>query len=173
MAIGATAAERAAETTRRYREAVESGDVDGFLATLAPEVVLHSPITAREQFRGHEELRVLLHAVLASIEGIRYFEDVGDARARALFYRARVGRQEVEEATLVRLDDRALITELRLWFRPLPGLAAVTGRLGPELARARGGGRGRTALVAAITAPLVAATRVGDAVAVPLVRPRR
>lgn len=164
------ALERAAETTRRYREAVEASDVEAFLATLAPDIVLHSPLTLRTQFRGHEEIRTLMHAVFASIEEIRYFEDVGDAATRALFYRGRVGRQELEEATLVRLDPNALITEIRLWFRPLPGLTAVMGRLGPALAREHS--RARGVAVAGLTAPLTAATRAGDALAVHLVRPR-
>lgn len=159
---------RAAATTRRYREAVEAGDAETFLATLAPNVALHSPITARTQFRGHDEIRALMHAVFASIEEIRYFEDVGNATTRALFYRARVGRQEVEEATLVRLDADALVTEIRLWLRPLPGLTAAMGRLGSELAREQS--RTRGALLAALTAPLVAATRAGDRLAVSLVR---
>lgn len=124
-------ARRAAETTRRYREAVEAADIEGLLATLAPDVVLHSPITMRTQFRGHDEMRGLMRAVFASIEDISYFEDVRDATTRALFYRAHVGRQDVEEATLLRLDGDALITEIRLWFRPLPGLATVMGKLGP------------------------------------------
>jgi hypothetical protein len=98
-----SAVERAAETTRRYREAVEAGDVESLVATLAADVVLHSPITLRTEFRGHDDLRALMRAVFSSIEDISYFEDVGDATTRALFYRARVGRQEVEEATLVRL----------------------------------------------------------------------
>lgn len=85
--------ERAAETTRHYRETVEAGDIEGFLATLAEDVVLHSPITARIQFRGRDEMRRLMGAVFAAIEEIRYFEDIGDATTRALFYRARVGHK--------------------------------------------------------------------------------
>lgn len=164
-----SAVERAAETTGRYRAAVEAGDIEGFLITLAPDVVLHSPITLRTQFRGHDQARALMRAVLASIQDIRYFEDVGDDTTRALFYRAHVGRQDLEEATLVRLNTDALITEIRLWFRPLPGLTAVMGRLGPELAGDQS--RARPALVAGLTAPLVAATRTADALAVALVRP--
>lgn len=160
---------RAADTTRRYREAVEGGDVEAFLETLSADVVLHSPITMRTQFRGHEELRVLMRAVFASIHGIRYYEDIGDAATRALFYRALIGRQELEEATFVRLGPDALISEIRLWFRPLPGLTAVMGRLGAQLARQHS--RARAAAVAGLTSPLVAATRAGDALAVSLVRP--
>lgn len=132
---------------------------------------MHSPITMRTQFVGHDQIRALMDSVFAAVENIRYFEDVGDAATRALFYSARVGRPEVEEATLVRLDDDALITEIRLWFRPLPGLAAVMGRLGPPLAREHG--RARAALVTALTSPLTAATRVGDALGVALARPRQ
>lgn len=163
-----SAVARAAETTSRYREAVEAGDVEDLLTTLAPDVVLHSPITMRTRFRGHDEMRALMRAVFASIDAIHYFEDIGDAATRALFYRARVGRQDVEEATLVRLDRNALIAEIRLWLRPLPGLTAVMGRIGPELAREQS--RARAAVVAGLTAPLVAATRAGDALAVSLVR---
>ncbi len=162
--------ERAAETTGRYRAAVEARDIEAFLKTLAPDIALHSLITMRTQFRGHDEMRTLMRALFASVQDIRYFEDVGDATTRALFYRARVGRQAVEEATLVRLDANALVTEIRLWFRPLPGLTAVMAKLGPKLVRPQG--RLRAAAVAGLTAPLVAATRAGDALAVSLVRPR-
>ena len=169
-----SALDRAADTTRRYRDAVERADVEAFMATLAPDVVLRSPITTRIEFRGHDEIRTLMRAVFASIRDIHYYADVGDAGTRALFYRARVGRRPVEEASLVRLGDDALVREITLWFRPLPGLTAVMGRLGPRLARERGPARG--ALAAALVAPLVMATRAGDAIAVALVgagaRPR-
>jgi SnoaL-like domain len=167
---GAQALGPALETTRRYRAAVEAGDIEAFLSTLAPDVVLHSPFTPRVQFRGHEPMRTLMQAVFASIEDIRYFEDVGDSTTRALFYRAHAGRQEVEEATLVRLNAEALVTEITLWLRPLPGLTAVMARLGPALAREHG--RGRAAAVTALTVPLAAATRAGEALAASLV-PRR
>jgi hypothetical protein len=114
-------------------------------------------------------MRTLLRALFASIENIKYYEDIGDATTRALFYRAHVGSQEIEEATLVRLNAEALITEIRLWFRPLPGLTAAMARLGPALAREHG--RGRAVATAALTSPLAAVTRVSDALGVSLVRP--
>jgi len=88
-----------------------------------------------------------------------------------LFYRAHVGSQELEEATLVRLNAEALVTEIRLWFRPLPGLTAAMARLGPALAGEHG--RGRAVATTVLTAPLAAATRVSDALGVSLVRPDR
>lgn len=164
-----SAVDRAAATTARYRAAGEAGAADALDGIFAPDVVLHSPITMRTVFRGPGQLLVVLRAAFASIDEIAYYEDLGDAHTRALFYRARVGRQEVEEATLVRLDDEARITEIRLWFRPLPGLTALMRSIGPKLARETS--RPRAAIVAGMTGPLVGATRMGDAAAVKLVRP--
>jgi hypothetical protein len=166
---GVQAVDLAHETTSRYRAAVEARDVDAFLATLAPEITLHSPITERIEFSGHEQMRTLMRALFVSIEDIRYFEDVGDATSRALFYRAHVGSQEVEEASLVRLNSAALVTDIRLWFRPLPGLTAVMSRLGPAYAREQG--RGHAVAASLLTAPLAAVTRAGDALGARLVRP--
>ena len=159
----------AAATAARFRAAGEAGDVEAMIQTLAPDVVLRSPITMLIDIRGHDEMRELLACVFATIEDIRYFEDFGDDSTRALFYRARVGSQPVEEASLLRFDEDGLVREMTLWFRPLPGLAAVTAGLGPKLIRARHG-RARGALAAALTRPLRAMTRTGDRVAVRLLR---
>jgi hypothetical protein len=157
---------RAVATTASYRGAVERGDVDGFLATLAPGAVLHSPITMLTDFRGHEELRELMAAVFATIDDIAFFEEVGDAATRVLFYRARAGSQPLEEVTLLRLDEEARITELTIWFRPLPGLTAVMAGLAPRLAGRRARWRGLAA--AALTGPLAPLTRAGDRIGVRL-----
>ena len=159
--------EQAAATTARWRAAVESGDVNGWAQTLAPDVVLNSPITTSTTFSGVDDCRELLHEVLAVIDGIKFTDDVGDARTRALFYRATVRGVPVEEATRVRLDDQARVTEITLWFRPLPGLAALTAALAPRLARR--GGKGKAAAAALLTRPLAAMTKQGDKVAVRLI----
>lgn len=158
---------RAAATTKRFREAVESRDVDGFLATLAPGARLRSPITMLTEFDEVERLRELMVAVFESIEDIRYFEDVGDESVRALFYRAHVGGQHVEEATLLRLDDQGRVREITLFFRPLPGLTAVAAALGPRLARRRG--VANWLVTSAMLRPLAAITRAGDRLGVRLV----
>jgi hypothetical protein len=152
------------------RAAGEAGDVEAFLELTAPDVVLRSPITSSFEFRGREELRELLEAVFETIEDISYYEDVGDSRSRALFYRARVGRQPLEEAALVRLDDQARIVEVTLWFRPLRGLTRLTAGLAPRLAGRRG--RGRAVLAAAGAGLLDFLTAVGEGPLLKLVRPR-
>ena len=141
--------------------------MDGFVATLAPDVVLHSPITSSLDFDGVEAVRALMPHVLSVVDEIAYTDDVGDAQTRALFYTARIGAVDVEEATRVRLDDQARITDITIWFRPMPGLAALMARLGPRMADTPA----KAAAVRAMTAPLAAMTRQGDKVAVKLVKP--
>lgn len=161
--------EQAAATTARWRAAVEAGDPDAWSRTLAPDVVLNSPITAATTFRGVDECRELLREVLQVIDGIAFTDDVGDARTRALFYTATIRGVQVEEATRVRLDDDARVTEITLWFRPLPGLTALMAGLGPRLARRQS--RPKAAAAALMTRPLAAMTKSGDRIAVRLVKP--
>jgi len=153
----------ASATTRRFREAAQAGDVEGLLDTLAEDVVLRSPFTDRVLFRGRGEMRELMQAVFATVEDIRYFADVGDARTRALFDRARVGDQALEQALRVGLNDRHEIEEITIFFRPLPGLVSLAACLVPRLARKRG--RGRAILARLLLAPLASGTRGGDRLA--------
>lgn len=151
------------------KAAVEAADLDGFLATLSPRVTLRSPISERAEFHGVAEMRELMRAVFDTVEDIRYYEDLGDERARVVFYRARVGSQPIEEACLLRFDDDGLIDELVLWIRPMPGIVRLAAALGPRLARERS--RPRAALVAVAARPLAWLTAIGDRPLVGLVRP--
>lgn len=147
-------------TTAAFRRAAEANDIGGLLETLAPDVILRSPITDRISFAGREEIRELLGSVFATISDIRYFADVGNERTRALFYRATVRGQPLEEATRIELDDDGLIREITLFFRPLPGLATLTSVLAPRVARRRG--RARAAIARLLLGGLGPAMRIGD-----------
>ena len=159
--------EQAAATTARWRAAIEAGDADEWAQTLAPDVVLNSPITTATAFAGVDDCRDLLREVLEVIDGIDFTDDVGDEKTRALFYTASVRGVQVEEATRVRLDNQARVTEITLWFRPLPGLTALMAGLGPRLARRQS--RSKAAAAALMTRPLAAMTKSGDRVAVKLI----
>jgi hypothetical protein len=159
--------EQAMATTARWRAAIETGDVDAFCATLAPGCVLHSPITDSISFAGVDQIRALMHHVVEVVKDIRYTDDIGDERTRALFYTARIAKVDVTEATRVRLNDDALVTDITLWFRPMPGLAALMAGLGPRLADTPA----KAAAMRAMTGPLAAITRQGDKVGAKLVEP--
>lgn len=163
------AAER---TAAAWRAAGESRDAAAAAACLAPTIEIISPLTAAFRFRGAEQAREMLDAAFEVIDEIRYHTDLGDDRTRALFYDGRCGRQEFEEAQLLRFDAGGLITELTLFFRPLPGGTAVLERIGPVLLRIQH--RPMLArLVAAASAPLAAMTQLGERRLVPLADPSR
>lgn len=148
------------EITARYRRAGEALDVEGLLATLAPDAVLRSPITDQVEFRGLAEIRPLLEAVFSVLREPKFFADIGDAHTRALFHRARVGEQSVEEVSRVELGDDGLIKELTQYVRPLPGLATMAACLAPKVAARRG--RVRSLLARVLIFPLGLLARLGD-----------
>ena len=108
------AAQAAAEaTTAEFRAAGERADLAAFLETLSADVQVRSPISFRTRFEGLDDVAPLMRAAFDVIEDIEYFEDLGTARARVLVYRARIGGQPVEGVIVVRLDERAKVTEMK------------------------------------------------------------
>jgi small-conductance mechanosensitive channel len=69
----------------------------------------------------------------------------------------------------MRLDETGKITELTVFFRPLPAIAVAMRLIGAGLGMRRG--RARAALISGLIRPLELFTRVGDRVGVMLVRP--
>jgi hypothetical protein len=152
-----------------YRAAIEAHDPAALAEACAPDVVFNSPITSSVRFEGREELAELFRSVLGVYDELRCGEEFGTGEMRVLCLRARVGRQELDEVQLLRLDGWGMVREITMFVRPLPGLTALTAALGPRLARRRS--RLRAALVAAMSRPLALLTRVGDRAGARLVKP--
>ncbi|WP_086829354.1 nuclear transport factor 2 family protein [Allokutzneria sp. NRRL B-24872] len=151
-------------TTETFRRATESGDVELAVSMMSEDVVLRSPLTDRGRFTGKADVRMVFEAAMGSFKDIRFHTDLGDDRKRALFYRGRVGRTAIEECSLVRLDQQGRITELTMWIRPMPGIVAVMGALGPKIAR--GFGKPRMAvLLSVLIKPLQLMVGSGDKLA--------
>ncbi|MEV6913110.1 nuclear transport factor 2 family protein [Amycolatopsis sp. NPDC051071] len=159
------------ETTERYRRAVEKRDVTLALSAFAPDVVVHSPLTSRVRFTGHAELGPLLEVAYSHLRDVRFHTDTGDEKTRVVVYTARIGGEEMEEATVLKLNEEGLIAEATLFVRPLPGLVALMDAFGPDIAR-RNGRTFAARLLAVAAKPLLAMVRSGDRHAVPLAGPR-
>ncbi|MCO1582485.1 nuclear transport factor 2 family protein [Crossiella sp. SN42] len=160
-------------TTERYRTAGEAGDLAGVLATLAEDVVLHSPLTTRVRFEGKAEVRAVLTVALRELKGLRYRSDVGDERTRVLVHTATVGGQELEETARVELNSEGLISSITLSVRPLPGLTALMAAFAGPIARELGKPRWVVLALTLASKPLALLTRVGDRQLVPLATPDR
>jgi SnoaL-like domain len=118
-----------------FRAAVEAADIEAALATLAPDVVFHSPAVFKE-YRGKETVSGLLRLVFETFEDFRYTDELaaqaGDP-VHALIFRARVGERELEGMDLVRLGPDGLIADFTVMIRPLSGLIALAQALGPKV----------------------------------------
>jgi hypothetical protein len=152
-----------------FPAAVEAHDIAGITNALAPDAVLVSPITSRVTFKGRDEIGKLMSSVLEILHDFRVAEDFGSGDMRAVVWNARVGNQPVEGVDVLRLDGNGKVREIRLFVRPLPGLAALAAALAPQVASRRS--RLRAALAALIVGPLGPITRAGDRMVAWLARP--
>lgn len=160
------------KTLAAWREASERGDVDGMVGCLAEDVVAISPLTAVFRFEGRPAVAEMLRAAYQCIHDIRYHTEVGEGDTRAVFFRARAGREPVEEAELLRLGEDGLIREVTFFGRPLPALTQVMTDIAPHLLRAQGRPT-MAVLLGLATRPLAAMTRMGERRLVPLAAPGR
>ncbi len=143
------------------RVAFERGDLAGVAAALAPEVVLHSPVTQSIRFVGREEVTALLGIVRELFEDLEYLEEFGADGVHVLVFSARVNGRQLEGTDVLHLDDAGLVRDFRVFVRPLPGLTALTAALAPRLARETG--RARSVAVSAMVQPMAAISQFGDA----------
>jgi hypothetical protein len=119
--------------THPFRVAVEAGDADAALATLAPDVVFHSPAVFHA-YVGHETVGALLRLVFATFEDFHYTDELaGPDGTHALIFRARVGEREVEGLDLLRDDADGRVADFTVMIRPLSGLVALAQALGPKV----------------------------------------
>jgi hypothetical protein len=108
-----------------FRAAVEAGDVDAIRALMADEVIFRNPIVARV-FHGPDRVAATLLRVSRIFEDFAYDREIGadGAADRALVFRARIGRREVEGCDFLHTNSDGLIDELFVMVRPLA--AALT-----------------------------------------------
>ncbi len=161
-----------ADCVSQWKQASERGDAGLATACLAEGIELISPLTSQYRFTGRHQLHEVLASLFEVITDIHFHTDIGDSETRALFYRGRVGKVELEEAQLLRLNLEGEISQLTLFDRPLPALTAVMAGIGPRMLRRQGKAR-LAPFIGAAAAPLAGLIRVGDARVTPLGDPTR
>jgi hypothetical protein len=160
----ATSTPPATEATRALCAAAERGDADAVAELLAPDVVLHSPMTDRVSFAGRQEVAALHRDIFAVLDGIETSEPLALGDARSFSFRAQVRGVPLEAHVLLHVDEQGQIDEIKLFVRPLPALATLFAALPPRVsARRRGPLTG--AAVAALARPLALVLRAADRLA--------
>jgi len=117
-----------------FRSAVESGDVDGVLALVSPDVVFNSPVVYRP-YQGREVLGVILRAVMGVFKEFRYEREIGaeGAADHALLFRARVGDRELHGCDFLHFGRDGLIEELTVMVRPRSAALALAVAMNAEV----------------------------------------
>ena len=119
-----------------FRDAIERGDLDGMVATLADDVVLHSPVSFKP-FEGREAVAQLFEILVRTFEDFRYTDDLPGEAVHAMIFRARIGDREVEGLDLIRPGPDGRIVDFTVMVRPLTGVVALAEAVGPQLAAAQ------------------------------------
>ena len=143
-----------------FMSAQERHDVEAVIACFAPDIVIRSPITQRVRFEGIEQASDLFRRVFRAISDIRVYETIGDGRSQVVFWRGRVGRNYIEEANLLRFDERGLVKEMTVFMRPVPGLLALAVELASSMAGRRSSLRG--VVVRLMLGPMATIFRLGE-----------
>jgi hypothetical protein len=119
-----------------FRAAVEARDRDAMLAALAPDVVLHSPITFKP-FEGRDAVGLLFAVLLEVFEDFRYTDELTGEGLHGLVFRARVGDREVEGLDLLRDGADGKVSDFTVMVRPLSAALALRDAVGARLAAAQ------------------------------------
>ena len=115
-----------------FRVAVEAGDLDAAIATLAPDVVLHSPVTFRP-FQGKESVGALFSILFRTFEDFRYVAEFEGEEGAVLRFRTRVGDREVEGIDMIHTNADGLIDDFTVMVRPLSAVLALRDSIGAQL----------------------------------------
>ena len=115
-----------------FRKAVESGDADALIATLAEDVEFRSP-AVHKPYVGRDQTGVILRAVTRVFEDFRYTHTYEGPDGWVLVFEARVGDKQVQGADFVHANDEGLVDALTVMIRPLSGLNAVVTAMGAEI----------------------------------------
>lgn len=115
-----------------FRAGVEARDLDAMTATLAEDVVFHSPITFKG-FEGRDTVRMVLGAVLEVFQDFRYTDEVAGDGLHGLVFRASVDGKDVEGIDLLRPDADGQIADFTVMVRPYSAATALRDAMGRQL----------------------------------------
>ena len=161
MSVAAPSTSSVSAAIAAYRAAGERGDADAVSALLAPDVALHSPLTARVRFEGRAEVTEMHRDIFAVFEGLETDEPLALDDRRAFTFRACVRGVELNAMMLADFDEHGQIAHLTIFARPLPAVAALFAALPPRVsARRRGAAMGAT--VALVARPIAFVLRTCD-----------
>jgi hypothetical protein len=118
--------------THPFGAAIEAGDEDAAVATLADGVTFRSPAVYKA-YHGKEDVEALLRLVATVFENFRYTNEWRDGRTTILFFEANVGDRDLQGVDILEENDEGQVEQFTVMIRPLSGLQAVAGAIAARL----------------------------------------
>ena len=118
--------------THPFGIAIEAGDEDAAVATLADDVVFRSPAVYKP-YEGKEQVEQILRLVATVFENFRYTNEWRDGRTTILFFEANVGDRDLQGVDILEENEAGEIEEFTVMIRPLSGLQAVAATMAARL----------------------------------------
>ena len=122
-------------TIDALRTAGEEGNADAVAELLAPDVVLHSPMSATKVFSGREAVTALHRDIFAILDDVVTSASLVRGDTGVFAFRAQVRGVEIEAMSQVRVDKEGQILDYTIFVRPLPGLVTLFATSRRELPR--------------------------------------
>jgi hypothetical protein len=151
------------------RTAMEQGDLEAVREAFAPDAVLRSPLTGRLTFKGREQIGAVMGVVMDVMDDLRYTDQMDCGDRAVLLASARVAGTDIEIVDHLRLNESGKISEMTVFFRPLPAIPIAMRLIGAGLGQRKSSAR--AAAISALVRPLELFTAVGDRIGAALVRP--
>jgi hypothetical protein len=118
-----------------FGQAIDAGDHDAALATLADNVEFRSPAVYKP-YAGKENVSEILRLVATVFENFRYTNEWRDGRTTILFFEANVGDRELQGIDILEENGDGLIERFTVMVRPLSGLQALAGTMAARMGAA-------------------------------------
>jgi hypothetical protein len=126
------------DAVTRYCAASAAEDIDGLMATLAPDIELVSPLSGLMVFRGHDDLRVLLAGVYGGFTDLHWSEPIGDGSTRVAISEGKLAGLRLDDAMVFDLAEDGRIRRIRPHLRPWLATTIFALILVPKIARTPG-----------------------------------
>jgi hypothetical protein len=118
--------------THPFGQAIEAGDEDAAVATLADDIEFRSPAVFKA-YHGKDQVEGILRLVGTVFENLRYTNEWRDGRTTILFFEANVGDRELQGVDILEENEAGQIEKFTVMIRPLSGLQAVAGTMAARL----------------------------------------
>jgi hypothetical protein len=118
-----------------FGQAIDAGDHDAALATLADNVEFRSPAVYKP-YAGKENVSEILRLVATVLENFRYTNEWRDGSTTILFFEANVGDRELQGIDILEENSDGLIERFTVMVRPLSGLQALAGTMAARMGAA-------------------------------------